>query len=78
MKDETTRFNTDIGAVVTVNKRLDLATCDRHHAPEINIRNVPMHLNTAEARELAAALEAAIAKAEAWESEAADSGEGKR
>lgn len=63
------QFDTHFGGIVTVSSWLDITTLDRHLAPEINIRNVPMHLTPAEARELAAALEAAIAKAEAWEKE---------
>lgn len=79
MRDETTRFDTDCGAVVIVHRRLDLATCDRHHAPDIYLRCVPARLTPAEARELAGALAAAIAKAETWASEAAaESGEGER
>ena len=63
------QFDTHFGGIVTVSSWLDIATLDRYLAPEIVIRNVPMHLNTAEARELAGALAAAIAKAEAWEKE---------
>ena len=83
MKDERKQFETPHGVIVRVTRWINTARLDEYLPPEISIkgrffRRLDEPMNTAEARAFAAALDAAIRQAEAWESEAADSGEGKR
>lgn len=73
MRDERRSFETQGGVIVRVIRWLNTARPDEYLPPEISIRRVDEPMNIAEAREVAAALDAAIRQAEAWESEAADS-----